>query len=117
MSEQGRNLADDAEQSRTNVIRGDLAYFAERVNLSLSTEVADRIAASLRDGMVAKGGNPADTAYLEGALYASWCALRVAAQTPHGLTLATLWYQAEVFRRMVDGEIPVLSVEEMLGLS
>ena len=97
-------------------IRTHLADIRDRANIELTSADADRIAAIIRDAIVRHGGDPANRDQLFGALVASWCSLKVALQTPMLPIVANIWYQAEVLRRMLDGEVPVISIAEMLGL-
>lgn len=80
-------------------------------------DVVDRYAAALRDQMVAFDHDPADRVYLEGVYLGAVLALSVIQQGFCSPNIALgLVHQAETLRRMLDGETPILSAEDMLHL-
>ena len=83
----------------------------------MTVEQADRGAAMIRDGIVSMGGDPSDKELLEGAMMASWFALKITLLFPVPSLAQNLWYQTEILRRMIDGEMPIMSISDMLGLS
>lgn len=97
-------------------LRDQLKQLSPALNAKITTEQADRVAAIIRDGIVSMDGDPADRRYLAGVLTGSWFALKIALLFPVPQLSQNLWIQTEVLRRMVDGEMPVVSISEMLGL-
>lgn len=80
--------------------------------------VHDQAAAGIRDWLVAQGADPADRTVLGGVLLGLALGLHggLMVLALGGSPLQSLSYQAEVVRRWVDGELPVLSLSDMLGL-
>ena len=98
-------------------IRSTLAAVKEETGVSVDCAQADRVAATLRDALLQHDGDPGNKDQIFGAMVISWCSLKVSMLLPLQGIVGPLWVQTEVLRRMVDGEIPILSAEEMLGLS
>lgn len=94
-------------------VRDTLAALGREIEVT-STQM-DRVAAALRDAFCARAVDPTDPKVLEGALFGSWVSLCQVLSVPwSGPSVAMLWAQAEVFRRWLDGEMRVLSAQEML---
>ena len=89
-------------------IREGLVEIKDRFSLEVNDAVMDRLAAGIRDCYVANGLDPTDRSALEGTLMGLWIAMF---QAP-----GTTWAEAEVVRRWLDGELPVVSIEDMLHL-
>lgn len=96
-------------------VRDAMAGVARNFGLEPSVDQMDRVAATLRDAFCAREVDPTDPKVLEGALFGSWVSLCQVLSVPwSGSSVTALWVQAEVLRRWLDGEMHVLSAQEML---
>lgn len=79
----------------------------------------DRFAAASRDSLAEKGFDPNDRATLEHCFYAAACCLTATFYAPglmRGPCCGALWAQAEMYRRWLQGETPIVRPEEMPAL-
>lgn len=83
------------------------------------SEQWDRILAATRDSLAGKGYDPTDRATLEHCFVAAHQCLSSTYYAPgmmRGPCVGMLWAQAEIYRRCLTGEAPLVSLAEMLHL-
>lgn len=86
--------------------------------MPLTPDQWDQCGAATRDMLVGMGLDPSDPTVLRSGLAASWTQLShllvLGCTFVEPLTLQ--WAQTEVFRRWVDGELPIPTADVMPGL-
>ena len=101
-----------------DTIRADLRNCAEKYGMDFPPEVFEQNASVLRDAMVSMGVEPSDREILESMLLASFLCLGhvVNSVVSIGPALPLSFIQTQVLRMWLDGEMPILSMADVLEL-
>ena len=84
-----------------------------------ATDGWDRFAALTRDAMIEQGLDPHDRPTLERCMFGAYQALSTVYYAPgimRGPCVGMLWAPAELYRRWLQGEAPVVTDEQMAKL-
>lgn len=100
-------------------IVAELAVCAERYNLAgVPPEIWEQNAAVMRDALVSLGLDPSEEEVLKSGLLASYLALGhcVNSHIIMGPALTLCFVQASVYAKWISGEMPVMSMADILEL-